>query len=308
MENNTSVALTGTDKIVALFTVEQSNIQAVLGLHAPAGANLKALAMQELDFLQMHMAVKPFIADCEAITVIQAVKYTLKNNLSLDPNAGLVYLMPSSAKVGNAWKTILEIKPTAEGRISIAKQAGTLIYNKRPQVVKDANGKVVKAFVEMLFPCGNTSVWETIEIDESDFKRFRTASHTKNSRGKNDAATVDYSNKLYTSFYGGIDPEFARSKVISVALKKRGTNLSARINDNVIIAPMPLEKQPVSTPPTIEKSVYEEVATNTSPVTSPVKTEDAVVVVVVVEEAVVTETVNAVVIEGPTLFPATEDL
>lgn len=302
MEPKNEVAVTGTDKIVALFTQEQNTIQAVLGLHAPAGADLKALAIQELDFLQMHMAVKPFIADCEAITVIQAVKYTLKNNLSLDPNAGLVYLMPSSAKVGDVWKKILEIKPTAEGRISIAKQAGTLIYNKRPQVEKDANGKVVRAFVEMLFPCGNTSIWETIEIDESDFKRFRTASHTKNSKGKQDASTVDYSNKLYTSFNGGIDPEFARSKVVSVALKKRGTNLSAKINNDVIIAPVV---------PTMRLSTttHKEIVAKPQPVVVEESKAE-----VMSNEVKATETVNAVVIEEnkenkePTLFPANEDL
>lgn len=298
MDQKNEVATTGTDKIVALFTTEQSTIQALIGLHASnAGSDLKALAVQELDFLQMHMAVKPFIANCEAITVIQAVKYALKNNLSLDPNAGLVYLMPSSVNVGGVWKTTLEIKPTAEGRISIAKQAGTLLYSKRPEVTKNPSGKVIAASVEMLFPCGNTSIWETIEIDESDFTRFRKASHIKNSRGKQDAATVDYSNKLYTSFNGGIDPEFARAKVIAVALKKRGTNLSAKIDNNVNIAPQPTFTKKAPT----EFTTFEEIPKTEAKVSEAKETTGAVVVEAVSEKTAVTP-VDA------TLLPKTEDL
>ncbi len=215
---------------------ELPTIEGILGLNVKDKSNIPAIALQELEFLDMHRLTKPFINECLPQTVLQAVKYSLKNNLSLDPNAGLIYLIPGSVKVGNEYKKILEIKPTAEGKISMAKQDGTIIHCYRGKVVKDEKGKVVSVSVEVLF---NTKppISEIIEIDQSDFDRLRKFSHVKNSRGKADAATVDYSNPLYRSFNGGIDPEFARSKVVSAALSKRGINLSAKASDKIHVVP-----------------------------------------------------------------------
>ncbi len=42
--------------------------------------------------------------DCVPVTVVMAVKYALKNNLTLDPTAGLVYVKTRNVKVGNDWK------------------------------------------------------------------------------------------------------------------------------------------------------------------------------------------------------------
>lgn len=186
---------------------------------------VNALIEQEKDYLRMHMVTKDWIGNCVPETIAQAIKYAITNRLSLDPNAGMVYLMPASIKVGNVWKNILEIKPTADAKIWLAKEAGTIIDNERPTVTKNSAGKVTSAAVNIQLATGR---WEVTEIDESDFERMKKASHVKNGRGKSDAdlATMNYANKLYTSFNGGIDPEFARSKVISTALKKRGTNMS----------------------------------------------------------------------------------
>lgn len=249
---------------VSLFKKEMQTIKGIIGIHVLPGLDVDAIALQELDFLQMHMVVKPFISECIPETVLQAVKYSLKNNLSLDPNAGLVYLMPASVKINNAWKTVLEIKPTADGKLSIAYQSGTILDHERPSVKKNAAGKVTEASVRILLPSPAGPRWERVEIDESDFERMRKYSHIKNCRGKNDAnhETLNYANKLYTNFYGGIDPEFARSKVVSVALKKRGTNLSARLTQRRESAITPAQNF-LSKHETIETpfSTYEEVKT-----------------------------------------------
>ncbi len=216
MENNT----------IALIKSEQKTLEKIIFLNCSNMQEAQAIALQEIEYLKMHMVTKDFIEKCIPETIIQAVKYTLKNKLSLDPNAGLVYLMPISVKVDNVWKTALEIKPTADGRISIARQCYTILDNKRPQIAKDATGKVTKASVEILLPSTPEPRWELVEIDQDDFDRLRGYSHRKNARNKTDANadTLNYANPLYTSHKGGIEPEFARSKVVSIALKKRGTN------------------------------------------------------------------------------------
>ncbi len=238
MENtNTPSTNVAPETALALLKKDIATIEAIIGLNATEGTNVAAIALQELDFLSMHMIAKPFIADCLPETVIQAVKYSLKNNLSLDPNAGLVYLMPISVKVGAGYKQALEIKPTADGKLSIAYQCGTILDHERAIIKKDGNGKVTEASVNILLPSVPNPRWEKVEIDQSDFDRLKKYSHIKNSRGKNDAKmdTLNYANPLYSSFNGGIDPEFARSKVISIALKKRGSNMASKLSNRIVV-------------------------------------------------------------------------
>ncbi len=89
--------------------------------------------------------------------------------------------------------------------------------------------------VRILLPSVPSPRWEEVDMDQSDFDRLRKFSHIKNARGKNDAdiKKLNYANPLYTSFNGGIDPEFARSKVVSTALKKRGTNMASRLSERI---------------------------------------------------------------------------
>lgn len=220
------------EKCTALLTKALPELESLIALIAKPGINVNAVAKQELEYLRMHMVVKPFISNCVPETVVMAVKYCLKNNLSLDPNANLVYLMPQNVKINKEWKTVLEITPTAEGRLSINYQCKTILDHKRPVIKKHpTTGKVTAVEVEFMFPGHTVPRWEAIEFDESDFERWRAASHKKNSRGKEaheiDNTKLNWANALYTSFNGGIDPEFARSKCISHGLKKRGVNMNA---------------------------------------------------------------------------------
>jgi hypothetical protein len=155
-----------------------------------------------------------------------AVKAVMKQNLSLDPAAGLVYIKTRNVKVGDKWAKALEIMPSANGLISIARQCGRILDIKRPQVEKDTNGKVTGVSVEVLLPSYGEPRWEKFEFDESDIFRWRRASHKEMSRNKPDAnnESLNYANDNYTNWNGGIDPEFARAKAIRHALKKLGTN------------------------------------------------------------------------------------
>lgn len=262
---------------LTLLRKELPQLQALIGLNVKQGVNVEILALQELEYLQMHAMQKKDILECEPITVVQAVKSTLKNNLSLDPSMGLVYVTTRSVNVGTKaqplWKKVLETTPTANGRLSINYQCGKIIDHKNPEVRKDPNtGKVVEVSFEYQNSRGR---WEIKRWDESDFERWKNASHRQNSRGQSDAATRSYANPLYTSFKGGIDPEFARAKAVSHGLKKLGTNPNELRADVITI---PNEPKRVNIDPKVEEQAmnddshvdYEEVANEPQPQHKPI--------------------------------------
>lgn len=226
------------NKGIALLKQELPNLRALIGLNAKPGVDTNILALQELEYLQMHAMGKPDILSCEPITIVQAVKSTIKNNLSLDPSMGLVYVTTRGVNVGTnaspVWKKALETTPTANGRLSINYQCGKIIDHKNPEVRKDDKGKIIEVSFEYQNSRGR---WEIKRWDVSDFQRWANSSHKQNSRGKNDATTRSYANPLYTSFNGGIDPEFARAKAVGHGLKKLGTNPNELRMDNIIQEP-----------------------------------------------------------------------
>ena len=80
-----------------------------------------------------------------------------------------------------------------------------------------------------------TGRWEVRTFDESDFIRWQIASHKENGRNKEDASLekLNYANPNYTSWKGGIDPEFARAKAIRHGLKKLGTNANEKYANKI---------------------------------------------------------------------------
>jgi hypothetical protein len=99
--------------------------------------------------------------------------------------------------------------------------ANVIIDHKSPQPKYDEaqGGKVVSITWE--YQLANKR-WESVTFNEAHFNKWRKASHVKNGRNKNDADLnkLNYANPNYTSFAGGIDPEFASAKCIKHALKK----------------------------------------------------------------------------------------
>lgn len=229
-------------------------LQAIMGLNRKG--DMSILASQEIAYLEAQAMKMPVIMQCEPISVILAVKAVLKQNLSLDPSAGLVYIKTRNVNVApqgqpQQWKKVLEIDPTANGKISIARQCGRILDIKRPQVTKNEKGQINSVSVEILLPSYKEPRWETFTFDEDDFYRWCRASHTENARSwkqesgkpQPDANTFNYANPNYTNFKGGIDPEFARAKAIRHALKKLGTNQSELKPGTLIIENINKESQ-----------------------------------------------------------------
>lgn len=224
-------------KPMELLRNEVPQLTALLSINARQGVDVNTVALQEIEYIRMQALTKPDIMDCIPQTVLMAIKTVLKQNLTLDPYAGLVYIKTRNVKVGNEYKKALEIQPSANGLISIARQCGRLLDIKRPKITKDGNGKVTDVSVDILLPTHGGTRWETFEFDASDFKRWQLASHKENARSKQDASleTLNYANANYTSFNGGIDPEFARAKAIRHSLKKLGTNPNEKQMDKIVI-------------------------------------------------------------------------
>jgi hypothetical protein len=213
-----------------VLQAEKATLQAITLFNYGPNQDVASIIQNEISFLEGMALTKPDILACEPISILMNMKYVLKNNLSLDPNAGLVYTKTRNFKKqdGN-WGKVLEVQPTCEGLISIAYQCGKILDHERPSVKKNEAGKVIEVTFRYMRPSPTGPRWVDISFDESDFKRWRSKSHQENSRNKPDATQVDYSNPNYSNFNGGIDPEFARAKSIRHALKKLGTNANERI-------------------------------------------------------------------------------
>jgi len=219
---------------------DRPTLQAITAFNYGDGKDVSSIVLNEISYLEGMAITKPEILLCEPQSITMAMKYVLKNNLSLDPNSGLVYTKTRNvAMVKDAsgqvtkWGKVLEVQPTCEGLLSIAYQCGKILDHERPTVKKDAAGKVIEVSFKYLRPSFGAPRWVEITFDESDFKRWQNKSHTENSRGKQDAANKDYSNPNYRSFNAGIDPEFARAKSIRHALKKLGTNPNERLSISI---------------------------------------------------------------------------
>ncbi len=227
-------------KPLELLKTAVPELKAILALNAKEGVDVETIALQELEHLRMAAITKPDILDCLPATVVMAVKAVLKQNLTLDPYAGLVYIKTRNVKIKNAqgqdeWKKALEIQPSCNGLLSINYQCGKIIDHKNPEVKKDDAGKVIEVSFEYQVASGR---WEKRTFDESDFTRWQLASHKENGRNKQDAKieTMNYANPNYTNWKGGIDPEFARAKAIRHSLKKLGTNPNEGKFNKIIVS------------------------------------------------------------------------
>jgi hypothetical protein len=213
---------------IATLKNELPNFTELVRVANPNVKHLEAVVLTEIANLETMSISKQELLQCDIRSIDSAIRFVLKNNLTLDPNAGLVYTKTRNVKVGQAWAKVIEVQPTCEGLLSIAYQCGKILDHDRPEVTKDANGKVIGVSFRYLKPSFGQPRWVEITFDESDFKKWRSASHKENGRGKEDGNTKDYSNPNYSSFNGGIDPEFARAKAIRHSLKKLGTNPNER--------------------------------------------------------------------------------
>lgn len=227
-------------KPLELLKIEAPQLEAIVRLNAADGVDVKTLVLQELDYLRMQAVTKPEILDCLPSTVVMAVKSVLKQNLTLDPYAGLVYIKTRNVAImvdgQKVWKKALEIQPSCNGILSVAYQCLKIIDHKSPEVIKNEVGKVTSVEFEFQVSSGR---WEKRSFDESDFFRWKRASHKENGRNKADANldTLNYANENYSNCNNGIDPEFARAKAIRHSLKKLGTNPNEGKFNKIVIEP-----------------------------------------------------------------------
>lgn len=153
-----------------------------------------------------------------ADSLLYAFKQCLQDGLSFAPNADLCYLIPGTVKINekdSVW--IINYEPTANGMLSMARQTGAILDHKRPVCEFDKETKqVALVTVEFLVPSYGQPRWETISFGPAHFEKWKKASANKNKNGN--------PNANYTSFNGGIDPEFAGTKAIIHGLNKRGMN------------------------------------------------------------------------------------
>jgi hypothetical protein len=208
---------------------ELATLSAIKLLTVSDNGRADTMVQVELAYLDSMLIASPWIKECAPITIATSIRYVLRNNLSFDPNAGLVYVTPRNAKQANGSSVrMMEVKPTANGLLSIAYQSGKVLDHKVPKVQKNAEGRVISVEFEVLKPTAGGTRWEVVEFDESDFNKWMKKSHVQNAMGKTDAdlRKLNYANDNYTNFYGGIDPEFARAKAIKHGLKKLGINTS----------------------------------------------------------------------------------
>lgn len=217
-----------------------ADLVAIMKLHAQPGQDVETLVLQEIQYVQERAMIAPGISECSPMSVAMAVRKAIKNNVTLDPSAGLMYLIPGSVKNAQGqYVKVLEAPLTANGALSVAYQCGTILDHERPKVTYNDKGQCVLVTVRILRPTYGGTRWEEIEYGPSYFAKWYAASHKKNARGKNDAGTTSYANALYTSHNGAIDPEFAIAKSLRHALGKLGTNPNAK---RMAVVSIPMEK------------------------------------------------------------------
>lgn len=177
--------------------------------------------VREIANVEQWLRTKPDLAACSKDSMVYAVKQCIQDGLTLAPSADLCYLIPGKVKTGqngtqDIYEWVVNYEPTANGLLSMARQSGRIFDHKRPTCEYDETGAVLSVSVEFLVPSVPSPRWEKITFGPGHFKKWMVASANKN---KGNA------NQNYTSFNGGIDPEFAGTKAIIHGLNKRGMNM-----------------------------------------------------------------------------------
>lgn len=214
METKTKTALT-------LVQESTNELTQLAMLNYDNQSEAQQVVLQELEYLREHAMNTPAIMECVPASIAFAVRRAIKNNQTLDPQAGLMYVKTRNVNVGTKdapkWVKVMETQETANGKISRLRQLGRILDIKRPMIEHDANGKVISVTCEYQLSTGR---WESATFTAYEFERWEQAS-AKQNNGK--------ANAMYTSWKGGIDPEFARAKSIQHSLKKLGANPNEKL-------------------------------------------------------------------------------
>lgn len=212
---------------LTLLQEQKPTLAQLVLVNMPQGTTLEQatnVAIKEISNYEMLLSMKPELKACNPRSVLHAVKQCIGDGLTLSQSAGLVYLLPTRVKIGQNGNQditdwVLSYDPTANGRLSIAYQSGSILDHKLPTHTFDAEGKLDTVTFEYLVPSYGQTRWESVTYNKRHFEKWMKASAAKN---KGNA------NKNYTSHNGSIDPEFASTKAIRHGLGKRGTNMNGK--------------------------------------------------------------------------------
>ena len=213
---------------LSVLTENKETIMKIILSNMPENTSEKQaerVFFKELSNIENVVSNHPEWAVLSKKSILQVVKNCIIDNLTLNPSQGLVYLIPAKIKVGQnglnpIYEDVLTYKPTADGCLSIARQSGSILDHEYPVITYDNIGQVSEVVFKFLVPAYGQPRWESRTFNKNHFEKWRLKSASKFG-GK--------ANANYTSWNGGIDPEFAVSKSISHGLKKRGTNANEAI-------------------------------------------------------------------------------
>jgi hypothetical protein len=164
----------------------------------------EAFVISEIDELEYMIEGAGYMEKATEASAIKVLRTALKMGLSIDKNAGLVYIAAGS----NSQKNCIELtyQVTTEGELFLAMKQGLILATNRPY--KDGD----KYVFEFTKGDGNS---EKVEKDWEFFKRLKEYSSKKNNGRPN---------KLYGNDIESIDEGFACTKLVKHAIKKLGSN------------------------------------------------------------------------------------
>lgn len=217
---------------------QQFSLQKIAGhVQGRLPEEVEAFVMNEIQYLQERVQMAPALEECSTESMLMCIRHALRDNVSLDGNAGLVYIYPQKIKVAkNEYKTVAHYELSPNGRISLARQTGNILDFERPQLIKEGE-KVVGGFMKILKPSYPEPRWETYDYNQSDIDRWAKFSSKKNKKWDNaQRKFVEGSpNALYSSGPGGgIDEGFMKAKIVKHTLKQLGINASEKVGQKIV--------------------------------------------------------------------------
>jgi len=218
-------------EIVKIDTEEKNSLMKVAAhVLGKTVTDIEGVVESEMTYLEQRVGLSPALLECSPKSLLMCIRHAIRDNVSLDETAGLVYLYPQSIKAADGkYHKVATYELSPNGRLSLARQTGNILDHKQPKLIRDKSGKVTGGSIEFLKPSLPTPRWEKFEFDEFEIARWAKFSSVKNGKWDNNLRkkVPGKPNALYTNGTGGgIDEGFMKAKILKHALKNMGTNVS----------------------------------------------------------------------------------
>ena len=188
---------------------------------------LEAIIDQEVFNMEYQFYLRPEFKDCSEISIENAFRKTIMQNLSFDKDYDLVWFAKREFTIEGRKELQLECKWTANGDISIHKQTGSLLDVDTSHIEFDpVSGLVKKVRIVLICPTYNTDgnvngqSEKTFEFGLADFRIWQKAAHKQNSNSSKPGIMADLSNssESYWSYY----PNQTSSDDLATSAKSMG--------------------------------------------------------------------------------------